>query len=249
MKIHIIPLLVATLSIAATRSAHAQGTVIIQHSGANSPIAEGWIGGGGYPVTNDLGVNAWSTPDPNNGAANYEYIFSPEQQAGLANGWLFSISARVPTLGANANYAGAVLMGGTYDNVLLLFGSVANGDPLVNLNYGPGQSLTNTYVLSGVGTSYNLYQLIYNASADELSLWINGMEYATNVPAPPSLSGITWGGSGGPQYERVNWNLVSFEIVPEPTAISLLLLGSGVLLYIRARRMRGQSQNLVLRCL
>ena len=229
-------LVLVALLAGASVSALGQGVVVIQHSGAVDPVTEGWSGFGGYPVANDLGVNAWSTPGHNNLAFHYQYAFTPQQQAGQTDGWVFSVNARVATANANPNYFNAVLMGAAYGNIVLWFGSMANGDPLVNLNYGPGQSITNTFTLAGAGMSYNLYQLIYNGSANGVSFWINGMAYATNVPAPAGLSDLIWGGGGSPQYTRVNWNLVSFEIVPEPSAVALLFLGSGAVICLRLRK-------------
>ena len=233
----------AALLVGVAVTVFGQGVVIIQHSGANSPLTEGWRGGGGYPVTNDLGVNAWSTPGRNNGAANYEYSLTTQQQASLANGWVFSVNARVATLNANPNYFGAVLLGTASNDVLLYFGSTASGDPLANLNYGPELEITNSFTLAGAGMTYNLYQFIYDSSSDMLSFWINGSEYATNVPAPAGLSDVIWQGGGSPQYTLVNWNLVSLEIVPEPSAVSLLFLGSGALVCLRLRRRAGKTQS------
>ena len=216
-----------------------QGVVVVQHSGATDPITEDWSGVGGYPVTNDLGVNAWSTPNSDNLAALYEYALTPQQQAGLTAGWVFSVNARIVpfgTSGASPNNFNATLMGAAYGNVALWFGSMANGDPLINLVSGPGLAITNSFVLTGAGMSYNLYQLILNGPANMLSFWINGVEYASNISPPQNLSDVIWGGGGSPQYERVNWNLVSFETVPEPSDLSLLFLGSSALIYLRVRK-------------
>jgi hypothetical protein len=48
-----------------------------------------------------------------------------------------------------------------------------------------------------------------------------------------------WGiyfGEGQTVSVQANWNLVSLGIVPEPSTMSLILLGGGVLIYARHKR-------------
>jgi hypothetical protein len=225
-------LAMATFFVTAVIPALGQGTLVIQHAGATDPLTEGWIGYGGYPITNDLGVNAWSMPEPNNLGDGYQYDTTPQEQAELsAAGWIYSIDARIATPNATLGQLGYfdASMVGSQESVGLFFGSTAIGDPIVELKYG---SISDTINLTGAGSSYNLYQLIYDVPAATASLWINGVDYLNNIPLPnQNILYVVWEGGGSPQYERVNWNLVSLEITPEPGTVALVFLGSGVLFY------------------
>jgi hypothetical protein len=112
------------------------------------------------------------------------------------------------------------------------FGSDSNGDQYVGYI---GGSITLP------GSSYNNYQLRYDASADMVSLWVDGVEYANNIftnQHETYLIDVEWGSV----YNRgesalANWNLVSLEITPEPSTMALFGLGA---LILAARRFRGR---------
>jgi hypothetical protein len=216
-----------------------QGTLIIQHSGATDPLTEGWSGSGGYPITNDLGVNAWSMPEPNNLGDHYQYDTTSQEQAELLSaGWIFSINARVATSNAplgQFGYFDAVLWGSPASIAVLIFGSTTNGDPIVKLKCG---SASDTITLTGAGSTYNLYQLQYDVTADTASLWIDGVDYLSNIALTnQNIVTVAWEGGGSPAYERVNWNLVSLEITPEPSTMALFGLGA---LIVATRCFRGR---------
>jgi hypothetical protein len=232
-------LVLATVFLTATVAALGQGTLVIQHSGATDPITEGWNGLGGYPITNDLGVNAWSMPEPNNLADLYQYAPTSQEQAELSSaGWTYSINARIATSNAplgQLGYFDAVLWGSPAAIAVLFFGSTTNGDPVVRLKCG---SISDTITLTGAGSTYNLYQLQYDVSVDTASLWINGVDYLSNIPLTnQNIVTVAWEGGGSPAYERVNWNLVSLEITPEPSTVALFGLGAFI---VAARRFRGR---------
>ena len=230
-------LALAILLASAAVPALGQGTLIIQHSGATDPSTEGWYGFGGYPITNDLGVNAWSMPEPNNLYDHYQYDTTSQQQAELSSaGWTYSINARIATSNAplgQFEYFDAILWGSQVSIAELIFGSATNGDPIVRLNCG---SISDTITLTGAGSTYNLYQLQYDVSVDTASLWINGVDYLSNIPLTnQNIVTVAWEGGGSPTYERVNWNLVSLEITPEPSTVALFGLGAFI---VAARRFR-----------
>ena len=88
------------------------------------------------------------------------------------------------------------------------------------------------------GSDYNNYQVKYDPSVDTVSLWINGAKYvntfSTNIAT--YLVEVGWGGGvDNGQNPLANWNLVSLTI-PEPSSGAVLLLGSGVLVYVLKRR-------------
>jgi hypothetical protein len=90
--------------------------------------------------------------------------------------------------------------------------------------------------LSGAGSSYNLYQLIYNPFLDQVGLFINGAQYGDYVPevdqgAPYEVDFGT-GDHVGTGNEQANWNLVSLS-VPEPSILSLILAGGGIFIFVR----------------
>ena len=242
IKIACRSLALATFCATAVGPALGQGTMIIQHSGATDPLTEGFVGQafGGSPVFNDAGVNAWATPSSTNSHCNYGYFLSSQQQIETTGAnWTFSVDVRVATKHISTDrvafYAGLDISSEGYYG--LLFDSTPTGDPdevYLSVNSGP----TNIVNLNGAGSTYNNYQLIYNASADMASLWINGVEYADAIsPLEPDhgVQSVYWGSEGGPTFEQANWNLVSLTI-PEPSSAAVFLLGSGVLVYVLKRR-------------
>jgi len=74
-----------------------------------------------------------------------------------------------------------------------------------------------------------------------VSLWINGTEYAnnfsTNINRAAYLTDVGWGAADVGQNPLANWNLVSLTI-PEPSLVSVFLLGSGALFYLRRKYLR-----------
>ena len=123
----------------------------------------------------------------------------------------------------------------------LEFGIDSNGDPTVQTS-----SLGPVFVLTNAGSTYNNYQLIYNATEDAASLWVNGTKELNNITGNLEYGGswgLFWGEFQGPSSgSQANWNLVSLEATPEPSAMSLILLGSGVLIYVRKRHKRHSAQ-------
>jgi hypothetical protein len=209
-----------------------QGTLIVQHSGATDPVTEGFqnLGpGSGYPVINDMGVNAWGTPGMPNQYVWFKYALTPQQQAASAGAdWILSADLRITTTNSFPSLALSMdSYGAAYG---LEFGSDSNGDQYVI--YGSGS--TDHVILPG--STYNDYQLRYDASADSVSLWINGVEYANNIftnQPDTYLVDVGWGGGDAfGQNPLANWNLVSLTI-PEPSSAALFLLGGGALIYIR----------------
>ena len=214
--------------------AQGQGTLIVQHSGYNNPITEGFSGGGLVGgVTNDLGYDAWfTTCQYLNSASGYSYYGN--DLTGLS--WELSIVMRVVTTNVQAGRFSATFDTGS-EGFLFEFGSLTNGDPELEL---AGASYSPVYILNGAGSTYNTYQLLYDAASDTASLWINGAEQLGDIVGygtshQPLLS---WGGGyQGPGSIQANWNLVSLEVIPEPSSLCLLGLGGLVCaLFFRKRQ-------------
>ncbi|HKI70653.1 MAG TPA: PEP-CTERM sorting domain-containing protein [Verrucomicrobiae bacterium] len=242
--------LICTLVAEMINPLFAQGLIVIQHAGATDPLTEGFVGtsSGGHPVINDMGVNAWATPDnATNGwstvFSDYTYILTSQQLTeAVGAGWIFSANLRIATTnGGNATFCAALNLG-SEGYFRLYFGSTITGDPFVEaVNYGPGSptNIIAQVTLTGAGSTYNNYQLVYDASARTASLWINGSKYVKSIAlGQPNYGGAVYWGCLGAQegYAQANWNSVSLEIVPEPSSLSLLFLGGGLLLYDRRNR-------------
>jgi hypothetical protein len=229
-------LALATFLVTSAVPALGQSTLIIQHSGATDPVTEGFTrlaSGTGYPVINDVGVNAWVTPGISNQNVIYRYVLTPQQQAeSVGAGWILSADLRITTTSSSDIFS--VGLEGFNGGYGLDFGSDSQGDQYVQ--YGSGT--TDRVTLAGSG--YHNYQLIYNTSSEMVGLWIDGAEYATNNfvgSNPDYLTDVSWGsGYYDGQNALANWSQVSLEITPEPAAISLLCLGSGILFYVHRRR-------------
>ena len=217
-----------------------QSTLIFQHSGATDPLTEGFdkalAPGNGYPVINDMGANAWVTPGISNLNVFYSYVLTPQQQAESAGaGWTLSADLRITT--TNSYPVFSLLLDGYGAGYGLDFGSDPNGEQFVDY-LGGSAALGGRVTLAG--SNYNNYQIRYDPSADTLSLWINGEEYASNFSTNRAayLVEVGWGsGYYGAQNAQANWNLVSLEITPEPSAMALFGLGA---LIVAARRLHGR---------
>jgi len=231
--------LIATFVILATRLAHAQGVIIAQHSGFNNPTGEGFVQSGfgsshATGITNDLGANAWITPVSNSAIF---YTGSISNISGL--NWILSVNDRIATANTSLGTFYVNITTGS-SSFYFSFGSDGNGNQLVSIG---GTNFT----LNG-GSVYNNYQLIYSSGTDTASFWINGIEDISGIAAQTefgsSLAFLEWGGGyQSPANFQANWNLVSLSIVPEPSAMSLISLGTGVLIYVRTRNKRHSAQS------
>lgn len=233
-KINCGSLVLALFCATAAVPALGQGTLVIQHAGATDPVTEGFQNfgpGSGYAVLNDAGVNAWVTPGATNQFVGFRYDLTPQQQTASAGAsWILSTDLRIATTNSLA-YFHLYLVGGNA-SIGLNFGSDSNGDQYVI--YGPGSAGRVTLP----GSNYNDYQLRYDASAEIMSMWINGAEYANNIYTNEHdtyLAYLGWGGGTDVGNPLANWNLVSLTI-PEPSSAALILLCGGVLLLVRKRK-------------
>ncbi len=170
------------------------------------------------------GVSAWNTTVSNvNNSISYTYSLNPIQQTEtIGSDWIFSLTLQIPTPDSSGNS-----IVGLGEAFAMSIGSVNNGDPFVQVGL-------NRFVLNGGGAGYHSYRIVYSSAAETASLWVDGTErvpdYLHNISLPNGISGVEWGEiQGGPA--SANWNLVSLQIVPEPSTLSLVLLASGVLLF------------------
>jgi hypothetical protein len=246
MKNHPTIILLAVALTASTISTGlGQGTVVLQHIGANDPTTEGFIlslaNGSVGPVTGDLGMDSWMTATPTNGiSASYQQNLSASQIAQLAGeNWTLTMILRV----VETDTSGKSLVGfatGTEKFYGMFFGASTSGDPFVRIN-------DQTYSLDGAGSIYNVYQLVYTAANDTADLWVNGVDRLQDVPHYQSPLGyVTWGSGLQSGPAQVNWNLVELSVssVPEPSAICLIFLGLAGAASLRGVRWKIKRRNL-----
>jgi len=214
-----------------------QGTLIGRHLGANNPTLEGFSAESfGTPqtggLTNDLGFDAWFTSF--NGGVLYKRSFGDLS----VENWVLSATLRIVSPGIDPRsdtFEVSIETGSTF--FIMWFGSDSVGNPIVQVtsytNHSPAITLT------AAGSTYNSYQLVYSAAANTADLWINGTEEFGGIPGSPLATSpkLAWGGGyqGAAGYQA-NWNAVSLEIVPEPSALSLFGLGAFCFAARRFRR-------------
>ena len=233
MKSHSnILLLVAVLSAFAVRLVHGQGTIIAQHFGFNNPTNEGFALYAHYQyasppvsgIANDLGYNAWVT-----GNWPYGLLYSNNIGNVSSENWTLSVTVRVLPTGTVPKIFFANVDTGS-SQYGLGFGSDINGDQIVGIG-------STNFTLYG-GSTYNNYQLIYSSDTGTASLWINGTEELTGIVPQPDSSpaSLEWGENDfQAPSQQANWNLISLEVTPEPSTVSLIILGGGALIYVRIR--------------
>ena len=214
-------------------NAVAQGTLAL-HNGSTDPTLEGWTRytDFGAPqcsaLTNDLGKNSWSVLLSNAGGGYSKNLPDISSQD-----WVLSCNLRLVTPNQPVGSAFALAIGTGTRGFGLLLGSDSND----NLQLQLGGSPNSTYILHGQGTAYNSLQLVYGRATGQASLWANGSLLGSAIPGfslnlQPS---IAWGGDVQTANSyQANWNLMSLQIIPEPSSFSLLWLG-GVLFSLRHR--------------
>jgi hypothetical protein len=216
----------ASLLLSAATPAHSQ--VVLQHSGATNPTNEGFtldtyanpqVG----PVMNDSGFNAWAiaTTGPLD-VARYIHTLTPaEQSRFIGADWELTCTLRILQAPAQPSYD--ISAGYGYGNLEfdLFFGATTSGDPIVQLkdNFQPGPAV----VLSGAGSTYNTYSVFYHAATRSADLWANGTFLYSAAAGGTDLSPpvVSWGGHQDVIDVHANWALVSLEVVPEPSSLSL----------------------------
>jgi hypothetical protein len=213
-----------------------QAQMLALHTGAHDPTTEGFtIGGYGQPqvgpVPNDLGLAAWHTSVS---ASQVSYTHTVPVIRGAD--WLLSISARALTPGSRGVFRVEVNTGqfgfGVY------YGSTTAGDPTVVA--GSSRGSTPEYVLAPGSPAYHSYQLSFSAATETASFWIDGVEQYSGLPGTPiflpGAPNLRWAASfQSPGPMEANWHLVSLEIIPEPSAGTLLALGAAALLLGRPK--------------
>jgi hypothetical protein len=237
-KLNIVSLFTSLYFVATVNLANGQGTLLFQHAGYNDPVNEGFYftgvqaGAQVGAVTNDLGKNAWFMEPSSQWVQYYARAFTTQEQALVGN---------------NSSMASATLrlVGLSYANLIYTppsnngfssesFQIAIHNNATTNLEVQIGLS---AYYLINSASTYNNFQLVYDPQMDSANLWVNGILAIGGITGQTgtlSSGGLFWDVTSG----QANWSLVSVAVVPEPSSMTIILLGSGVLAYVVKRKHR-----------
>ncbi len=213
--------------------------IVAQHVGDTNPLTEGWyVGaqGGSYvqgPVTSPPeALPAWKVDDNGGYYCLQQNLTNPEREEASLNGWVLRTRLRVvdipDTLGASVHVVYETT-GNPYNYFSMRFGSDASGNALVDV--GSGGTITVP------GSGYHLYELVCDPADGLADFYVDGGLEASDLgyDRDRGFQYVQWGSNTSSDTGHGHYNLVEFEIVPEPTAVSLMALGAVALL----RRRRG----------
>jgi hypothetical protein len=148
-----------------------------EHLGSIDPVSEGFVLGSltGSAAANDLGsgLNAWRvfTTDAGNGYYATA-LTATERQNAMTRGWKLTARMRVETGVAytNVDFQG---VGPRFDIALFLD---AAGDTVVRLVTSGSPYAGLDYTLAGSGSSYHLYELVFDPATQTADLFVDGIE-------------------------------------------------------------------------
>jgi len=217
--------------------------VLVSHSGATNPISEGWHrgpNGGGVsesPIVDDEGFDAWIIDD-NSGGGDLEYQLYPsasEHAAAFSQGWKYTARVKVAEVPDSADRGCFLGYGTDAVRFYIDLGTEADGDPILRL-LGPPDMV---FVGDGLGPGYHLYEMQYDPATTLATVSVDGIQltdsYGGYVGGGPDR--VLWG-SGFNGTGEGRWNMVNFEIIPEPASTALLVCGALGLLVFGFRRRR-----------
>jgi len=221
--------------------------VLASHSGANDPATEGWtLDGDGTvrpptsAILNDEGLDAWVIDDDiTNAEGDYRWFATPEEvSAAMSNGWRFSSRVKSGDVPDVPDYGVYFDFGDGSRRFVVDIGSDADADPVVRL------TADSMYTAQGLGGGYHLYQMEYDPQVSLATVSVDGVvltdSYAGFTASNPRLRfGSGWNGTG-----EGRWNMVKFEIIPEPGSTALLLCGAFTLLGFAWRKKRSKTSTL-----
>ncbi len=215
--------------------------VLIRHSGATNPTTEGWTfrnprGFSVGPILGDEGFDAWVLDDDGNGELEYNLSLSDAQVAeALSRGWRLTARLKVAEVPDPVDNGINLAFNSGAEEFSVDFGSSSDAHPIVRLG-GEGHT---PVILGGLDGGYHLYEMQYNPTTSVVTLSVDGVPTLTEdrwntspVQKVRFDSGFRGTGEG-------RWNLVEFEIIPEPSTLLLLGMGAvGLLVYAARRRRR-----------
>lgn len=244
----------------------AHAALSITHTGSVDPTTEDFTveaccgQSASGSILNDLGHDAWSITGQ---ARSYQFgyysgMLSPGQKADIGSqGFILTLEARISQglapaydSGSHTTVGGAAVDMGT-SRFEIGLGVDGNGDTIVVLPtsidpFGPDGSIRTpgpSYTLSGSGSSYHTYQLVFNSEARSADLFVDGIERIRGYTGDPSFldnKGLKFGAFSGGQINFAQVQLTS--PVPEPSVRAMM--GFGVLLLIASWHVRLKKPRL-----
>ncbi len=226
-------------------------TILYQHSGSNNPTIEGWTylpatTGVSVGAINDGGTNAWYVDDNSTAigsTAMYAGDVASEYIAvGNTYGWTLSTILRAVDTPDIPDGSLDIIYRDGATGWQMQIGSESDGDQIVRLRTNSVIPQTGIeYTLSGLGSSYNTYSLVYDPLAGSADLFINGIEQISDYTGyATSQTRVLWGSGTSNDTGQGNYSSVLFSVVPEPISATLFIVGGATLGF---RRMRKKIMN------
>ncbi len=206
-----------------------------RHVGTSNPVGEGWpvVGSGldGRPVAGDQAgaVDAWMLEDDESveqlgKSLQYRPALGDDQRdAAIANGWVFRAKLRVAD--EPNTFDRSVLMEVSLDNNDdlssrwdLTFTVDEDGNTMVAF-VEDGNEVDPKTVTTVPGSGYHLYEMQFDPESRTVNLLVDGEEKVSDYAGrsnQPNLNRISWGAGSSPGTATSLWNMVEFQILPEP---------------------------------
>jgi hypothetical protein len=233
-------------------------TLLSLHQGAKDPTTEGFTFSANFgpastgPLPKDMGHAAWYVSSGSNTtqAFYFQGFTAAQNQAVAAHGFTLSLLARVPQGPENAPGANfypsavAAVDFGTPVRFDLDLGRNTNGDTVVvladHLINGPDFYVTGaSYTLTGSGSTYHSYRLVYSPKTLTAKLYVDGVLRISGYKGEGDFFdsggtsfGAVDGGQGNYSSVRVTTPLPPGALapVPEPSSLATSALGALLLL-------------------
>ena len=219
------------------------------HGDANPYLDENWsqrVVGSGITVGPEPAENAWKVDDQNSAGGNgYAYLLelTPEEQAeAIAHPWALRMELRVEDVPSTVGGAvGAQVALPDLNNRIftLGFGTDAAGNPIVALYNG--SSFVQSAPIPGSG--YHQYTMLFDPETQTVDIFADGVEVLSDqfgyTYTAGTINRILFGANSSADTGTGYYRFVQFQIVPEPSTLVLLGLGTVGLLF-RCRRRPGR---------
>jgi hypothetical protein len=200
-------------------------------------------------IIGDLGFDAWFVDDDGTAVGTgTSYTVVPAvalNTQAATNGWTLRTRLRVVDVPDTPDGSPILSYRNGTTSYQMFFGTEADGDPIVRLIEALTPITGPTFTLEGTGGGYHLYELVYDPQTGSADLFVNGIEVLSDYEGFPLTQSLVWWGAGSSaDTGRAHFNLVQFEVVPDPVpalppaALLALaaLLGAGGALAARRRR-------------
>ncbi len=210
---------------------------------APDPTTQGWLFNttgqallSSGPVSPDgtTGLNAWNITDALGSGYNYNYYYhnlnSNQLTQSYTDGWRMTTYSRF--LDSYGFHTGPIIQfTDILDRRYVASFELSEDDELVVNLYGQGRF---TLTDSQASKDYHLHEIEYDPITDTASYYFDGSFIHDNWAAKHDLYSdpgrIVWGASSTAGMGNMNYNYVSFEVIPEPTTIVLITPNGGEIL-------------------